>query len=140
MARLVFLRLPSPVRVRRVLPCRLIVLTEVTFTPNTFSTAILISVLLASGCTGTCTCWRRAGRSSSPTPPARAGCRGGPCEACSLVVLLLPAGAGEPGSLGVVGGLEVELRDRLVVGPAVGLVVETGVGVALDLVALRGTA
>src|SRR3954466_15960438 len=49
MARLVFLRLPSPLRVRRVLPWRLMVLTDVTLTLNTFSTAILISVLLASG-------------------------------------------------------------------------------------------
>src|SRR6478735_3919183 len=50
-ARLVSLRLPRPLRVRRVLPGRLIVLTEVTLTLNTFSTAILISVLFASGCT-----------------------------------------------------------------------------------------
>src|SRR5689334_20444957 len=48
-ARLVSLRLPSPLRVRRVLPGRLRVLTEVTLTLNTFSTAILISVLFASG-------------------------------------------------------------------------------------------
>src|SRR3954452_4491319 len=51
MARLVSLRLPIPLRVRRVLPARLMVLTEVTLTPKTFSTAILISVLLASGAT-----------------------------------------------------------------------------------------
>jgi hypothetical protein len=49
MARLVSLRLPVPVRVRRVLPGRLRVLTEVTLTSKTFSTATLISVLLASG-------------------------------------------------------------------------------------------
>src|SRR6476646_6448562 len=48
-ARLVSARLPRPLRVRRVLPCRLMVLTDVTLTLNTFSTAILISVLLASG-------------------------------------------------------------------------------------------
>src|SRR4051812_20094543 len=48
-ARLVFARLPRPLRVRRVLPWRLMVLTDVTLTLNTFSTAILISVLLASG-------------------------------------------------------------------------------------------
>src|SRR6476469_5707912 len=50
-ARLVLARRPRPLRVRRVLPWRLIVLTDVTLTLNTFSTAILISVLLASGCT-----------------------------------------------------------------------------------------
>src|SRR3954470_23525070 len=50
-ARLVSLRLPRPFLVRRVLPARLIVLTDVTLTLNTFSTAILISVLFASGCT-----------------------------------------------------------------------------------------
>src|SRR6187431_3122530 len=48
-ARLVLARRPTPERVRRVLPDRFIVLTEVTLTSNTFSTAILISVLLASG-------------------------------------------------------------------------------------------
>src|SRR5690348_718733 len=48
-ARLVSLRLPRPVRVRLVLPTRLIVFTEVTLTLNTCSTAILIWVLLASG-------------------------------------------------------------------------------------------
>src|SRR6478672_12238141 len=48
-ARLVSARLPRPFFVRRVLPWRLIVLTDVTLTLNTFSTAILISVLLASG-------------------------------------------------------------------------------------------
>src|SRR5690242_20827270 len=53
---------------------------------------------------------------------------------------LFRSGAGEPGSLGVLGGLEVELRDRRVVPLAVGLVVPTGVGVALDLVALRRAA
>src|SRR4029450_404349 len=46
MARLVSLRLPRPFFVRRVLPVRLMVLTDVTLTLNTFSTAILISVLL----------------------------------------------------------------------------------------------
>src|SRR5690606_39001052 len=49
MARLVLARLPTPKRVRRVLPWRFRVLTAVTFTLNTCSTAILISVLLASG-------------------------------------------------------------------------------------------
>src|SRR4051812_8371355 len=49
MARLVSARLPIPKRVRRVLPLRLIVLTLVTLTSKTFSTAILISVLFASG-------------------------------------------------------------------------------------------
>src|SRR3954454_6027016 len=48
-ARLVLARLPIPKRVRRVLPWRLTVLTPVTLTLNTFSTAILISVLLESG-------------------------------------------------------------------------------------------
>ena len=51
MARLVSLRLPSPNRVRRVLPLRFSVLTDVTLTPKIFSTAILISVLLARGST-----------------------------------------------------------------------------------------
>src|SRR5665647_1877292 len=50
-ARLVFLRLPKPNLVRRVLPWRLRVLTESTLTPKTRSTAILISVLLARGST-----------------------------------------------------------------------------------------
>src|SRR5450756_985364 len=50
-ARLVFLRLPKPNLVRRVLPLRLRVLTESTLTPKTRSTAILISVLLARGST-----------------------------------------------------------------------------------------
>src|SRR4051812_20794935 len=50
-ARLVSTRLPVPNRVRRVLPDRFSVLTPVTLTLNTFSTAILISVLLALGCT-----------------------------------------------------------------------------------------
>src|SRR4051794_363656 len=50
-ARLVSGRLPQPVRVRRRLPLRLIVLTLVTRTLNTFWTASLISVLLASGAT-----------------------------------------------------------------------------------------
>ena len=50
-ARLVALRRPKPVRVRLRLPWRLIVLTPLTLTPKTFSTAILISVLLASGWT-----------------------------------------------------------------------------------------
>src|SRR5690606_40165867 len=50
-ARLVSLRLPIPDRVRRVLPGRLIVFTALTLTPKTFSTAILISVLLARGST-----------------------------------------------------------------------------------------
>src|SRR5699024_9498694 len=47
MARLVSLRLPVPKRVRLVLPGRLIVFTEEPLTSKTFSTAILISVLLA---------------------------------------------------------------------------------------------
>src|SRR5699024_1037113 len=51
MARLVSLRLPVPKRVRRDLPCRLIVLTDSTSTSKIFSTAILISVLLASAAT-----------------------------------------------------------------------------------------
>ena len=50
-ARLVALRRPKPVRVRLRLPSRLSVLTPLTLTPKTFSTAILISVLLASGWT-----------------------------------------------------------------------------------------
>ena len=50
-ARLVSLRWPKPVRVRLRLPWRLIVLTPSTLTPKTCSTAILISVLLASGWT-----------------------------------------------------------------------------------------
>src|SRR3954454_8018555 len=50
-ARLVSLRLPTPRAVRRALPWRFSVLTEVTLTLNTFSTAILISVLFASGWT-----------------------------------------------------------------------------------------
>src|SRR3954447_17791875 len=50
-ARLVSLRLPVPNRVRRLLPCRLIVLTEATLTLKTFSTAWRISVLFASGST-----------------------------------------------------------------------------------------
>src|SRR5450631_374570 len=50
-ARLVFLRLPKPNLVQRVLPLRLSVLTESTLTPKTLSTAILISVLLARGST-----------------------------------------------------------------------------------------
>ncbi len=51
MARLVFLRLPKPERVRLRLPCRFAVLTLATLTPKIFSIAILISVLLDSGCT-----------------------------------------------------------------------------------------
>src|SRR3954471_1152988 len=50
-ARLVSLRLPTPRAVRRDLPWRLRVFTAVTLTLNTFSTAILISVLFASGWT-----------------------------------------------------------------------------------------
>src|SRR5690606_18227953 len=50
-ARLVSLRLPRPLRVRRVLPLRLIVFTPVTLTPKISSTAILIWVLFASGWT-----------------------------------------------------------------------------------------
>src|SRR4051812_47514980 len=50
-ARLVSLRLPVPTRVRRRLPCRLIVLTEATLTLKTFSTAWRISVLFAAGST-----------------------------------------------------------------------------------------
>src|SRR5690606_15256213 len=50
-ARLVSLRLPRPKRVRRVLPLRLIVFTEATLTPKTFSIAILISVLFELGST-----------------------------------------------------------------------------------------
>src|SRR4029079_17296857 len=48
-ARFVSLRLPNPVLVRLRLPWRLIVLTAVTVTSKTCSTAILICVLLASG-------------------------------------------------------------------------------------------
>src|SRR5438874_3584383 len=51
MARLVSLRRPKPRRVRLRLPGRFAVLTLVTLTLKTFSTAILISVLFASGCT-----------------------------------------------------------------------------------------
>src|SRR4029079_16758194 len=47
-ARLVSMRLPQPKRVRFRLPGRLSVLTLVTLTLKTFSTAILISVLLES--------------------------------------------------------------------------------------------
>ncbi len=43
------MRLPKPDRVRLRLPWRFIVFTEVTRTPNTCSTAILICVLFASG-------------------------------------------------------------------------------------------
>src|SRR5205085_6574989 len=93
--------------------------------------------------------WRRAGRSSSPTPRVRSGCRGGPCAGCSLVALPVligcgvcgaAAGALEARGLGVLGALEVELRVGLVVPLAVGLVVEPRVGVALDVVALGGAA
>ena len=51
MARLVSLRLPTPNRVRRVLPLRFIVLTEATLTLKTFSMASLISVLFDRGST-----------------------------------------------------------------------------------------
>ena len=51
MARLVFLRLPYPYRVRLRLPCRLAVFTESTFTEKIFSMAILICVLFESGWT-----------------------------------------------------------------------------------------
>src|SRR5699024_8006936 len=51
MARLVSLRLPTPKRVRWVLPCRFIVFTEETFTSKIFSTATLISVLFERGST-----------------------------------------------------------------------------------------
>ncbi len=50
-ARLMSGRLPHPNRVRLRLPTRFTVLTPVTFTPNTASTACLIWVLLASGAT-----------------------------------------------------------------------------------------
>src|SRR5690606_36117812 len=50
-ARLVSLRLPMPNRVRRDLPLRFAVFTDETLTPKIFSTAILISVLLARGST-----------------------------------------------------------------------------------------
>ena len=55
-ARFVSLRFPKPRAVRLRLPTRFKVFTLNTFTPNTFSTAILISVLLASGATKRCTC------------------------------------------------------------------------------------
>ena len=51
MARLVSARLPKPVLVRLRLPWRLIVLTPVTLTEKTASTACLIWVLLAPGAT-----------------------------------------------------------------------------------------
>src|SRR5690606_28910126 len=63
MARLVSLRLPKPCRVRFRLPGRFSVLTLITFTPKIFSTAILISVLLASGRTRNVYLWS----SSSPS-------------------------------------------------------------------------
>ena len=50
-ARLVSGRLPMPARVRRFLPVRFSVLTAVTLTLKIASTAILISVLFASGAT-----------------------------------------------------------------------------------------
>ena len=50
-ARLVSLRLPIPKRVRRLLPLRLAVFTEATFTSKMDSMAFLISVLLAEGAT-----------------------------------------------------------------------------------------
>src|SRR5665647_3333006 len=88
-ARLVFLRLPKPNLVRRVLPWRLRVLTESTFTPKTRSTAILISVLLARGSTMKVYLPRPAARRTSRTPQGPAECRGGPCSTCSLGVLLV---------------------------------------------------
>src|ERR1700738_705520 len=50
-ARLVPLRLPKLVRVRLRLPCRLAVFTDATLTLKIRSTALLIGVLLESGCT-----------------------------------------------------------------------------------------